>query len=257
MGDRTEYAAGTFSWVDLSTPDQSAAKTFYSALFGWSTEDLPVGDGVVYTMARVDGKDVAAISPQREQQRAAGMPAVWNCYITVDDADAAAQRAGELGGTVHAPPFDVMSAGRMAVIQDPQGAFFSIWQAGEHIGAGLVNAPGALAWNELGSADIDGSKTFYGELFGWTFTPFEGNPVPYFVIRNGERGNGGITELAGPQPYWLPYLGCEDTAASLASAEKLGASAITGVLDIGIAEIAVVADPQGAVFALYAGDFED
>src|SRR5438067_6959681 len=164
MGERTQYAPGTFCWADVATTDQEGAKAFYGALFGWEIEDLPAGDGVSYSMARIDGKPVAAISPQPEQQREAGVPPMWNSYVSVESADAAADRAKELGATVHAPPFDVMQAGRMAVIQDPQGAFFMVWQAGQNFGAELVNVPGALCWNELASPDLDASAAFYSGL---------------------------------------------------------------------------------------------
>ena len=93
MGERTKYTQGTFSWTDLNTTDQQAAKAFYSGVFGWETEDLPVGDGVFYTMASIGGKNVAAISPQPQQQRDAGVPPAWNSYITVESADEARARA--------------------------------------------------------------------------------------------------------------------------------------------------------------------
>ena len=127
MGKRTEHAPGTFSWVDLTTSDAAAAKAFYGGLFGWEAEDLPVGDGAFYSMMRLDGKDVAAIAPQPQQQREAGAPSSWNSYVTVESADAAADKASQLGATVHAPAFDVMEAGRMAVIQDPQGTWFGMY----------------------------------------------------------------------------------------------------------------------------------
>jgi predicted enzyme related to lactoylglutathione lyase len=117
MAERTQYAPGTFCWTDLTTTDQDAAKQFYGALFGWELEDVPVGNGVVYTMARVGGKDVGAISPQPQMLRDAGAPPTWNSYVSVEDADAVAQRAGELGATVLGPPFDVMQAGRMTVLR--------------------------------------------------------------------------------------------------------------------------------------------
>jgi uncharacterized protein len=120
MAQRTRYAPDTFSWADLTTPDQSAATGFYGELFGWEAEDFPVGDGVFYSMMRPDGKDVAAISPQQREQREAGAPPAWNSYVTVDDADAAVERVRELGGAVHAPAFDVMDVGRMGVAQDPK-----------------------------------------------------------------------------------------------------------------------------------------
>ncbi len=258
MGERTQYTPGTFSWTDLTTTDQDAAKTFYGSLFGWEAEDMPMGDGVFYSMQRVDGKDVAAISPQPQMQRDAGVPPMWNSYITVENVDAAADRAKELGATLHAPPFDVMEAGRMAVIQDPQGAFFMLWQANQHIGAALVNAPGALSWNELSSPDVDGSKSFYSSMFDWSIEPFEGSPQPYWSIKNGDRNNGGIRELdsPGPPPHWLVYFAIDDIDAGLAKVEELSGTKHAGPIDIGIAKIAVVADPQGAVFALYDGQLE-
>src|ERR1700727_2986429 len=190
MGERTQHTPGTFSWTDLNTTDQEAAKAFYSALFGWEIEDMPAGEGVVYSMAAIDGKWVGAISPQPQQQRDAGVPPAWNSYITVEDVDDSAARAQELGATVHAPPFDVMDAGRMAVVQDPQGAFFEIWQPKEHIGASLVNAPGALVWNELASPDLEASSAFYGALFDWQVAQFECSPEPYLSIKVGEANNG-------------------------------------------------------------------
>jgi predicted enzyme related to lactoylglutathione lyase len=258
MGERTQYAPGQFCWADLATTDPDAAKSFYGALFGWEAADMPVPGGGVYSMQRLGGTDVAAIAPQPPQQREAGVPPVWNNYVSVESADDAAQRAGELGATVHAPPFDVMDAGRMAVIQDPQGAFFMVWQPNRHLGAALVNAPGALSWNELASPDLDASKGFYGQLFGWTFDPLEGGPGPYFVIRNGDQGNGGIRGLPEPgvPPHWLAYFGADDTAAALGRVEELGGAKLAGPFDIPNGQIAVARDPQGAAFALYSGEFQ-
>lgn len=262
MGERSEYTPGTFCWVELTTTDQDAAKAFYGGLLGWQADDRPIGDGgYVYSMMQVDGKDVAAIAAQPDQQREAGVPPAWNNYVSVADADAVAARAAELGATVHAPPFDVMDSGRMAVIQDPQGAFFELWQPQAHFGASLVNAPGALVWNELGSPDIEASGAFYSDLFGWDVAPFEnggGSGDPYLAIKNGEANNGGIRPLRqpGPPPHWLAYFGVDDIDAALAKLGELGGSVHAGPIDIGIAKIAVVGDPQGAIFALYAGALE-
>jgi uncharacterized protein len=260
MGERTSYTPGTFSWADVSTTDQEGAKSFYSGLFGWEAEDLPVGDGISYSMMRLDGRDVAAISPQPPQQRDAGVPPAWNSYVTVESADAAAERAGQLGATVHAPPFDVMQAGRMAVIQDPQGAFFMVWEARDSIGAELVNGHGALSWNELASPDVDASIGFYGDLFGWTTEAFEQSPQRYEIIKNGERTNGGIRAIGADEPTppnWLVYLGIDDIESGTARAEELGGTKLLGPMDIGMAKIAVLQDPQGATFAIYDGRFED
>jgi predicted enzyme related to lactoylglutathione lyase len=258
MGERTGYAPGTFCWTDLTTTDQEAAKAFYVGLFGWEAEDLPVGEGFSYSMMRLGGKVVAAIAPQPQQQRDAGVPPVWNSYVSVESADATAERAKELGATVHAPPFDVMEAGRMAVIQDPQGAFFEPWQPRQHFGAALVNAPGALSWNELASPDLEASAAFYRDLFGWTISPFEGSEEPYLMIQNGDASNGGIRALGPPgvPPHWLVYFGAEDIDAALARVAELGGKKMVGPIDIQMARIAVAQDPQGAAFALYAGEFQ-
>jgi predicted enzyme related to lactoylglutathione lyase len=258
MGERTRYTAGTFCWADLTTTDQDAAKAFYRDLLGWEAEDMPVGEGAFYSMMRMEGKDVAAIAPQPEQQREAGAPPLWNSYVSVESADAAVARAKELGADVHAPAFDVMQAGRMGVIRDPQGAYFMVWEPRNHFGAKLVNAPGALVWNELASPDLDASSAFYDSLFGWKTTPFEDSPTPYLSIKNGGASNGGMRELDSPgmPPNWMVYFGVQDIDAGLAKVKELGGMVHAGPIDIQMAKIAVVQDPQGAVFALYAGMLE-
>jgi uncharacterized protein len=259
MGERTGYTPGTFCWAELTTTDQDGAKAFYGGLLGWEADDRPIGDGgYVYSMMQRDGKGVAAIATQPQQQREAGVPPMWNSYISVENADATAARAKELGATVHAEPFDVMDVGRMSVIQDPQGAFFELWQPKEHFGAALVNAPGAPVWNELSSPDLDASSAFYTGLFGWTVAPFEGSPEAYLSIKNGDANAGGIRPLnqPGPPPHWLVYFGVEDLDSALARVEELGGTVHAGPIDIQIAKIAVVADPQGAVLALYDGELE-
>ncbi len=256
MGERSEYTPGTFCWTDLSAPDQAAAKAFYTSLFGWSAVDMPVGESV-YSLMQLDGKTVAAISPQPKQQRDAGMPAIWNSYVSVGSADAVLERAKDLGGSAHTPAFDVLDAGRMAVIQDPQGAYFLVWEPRARPGAALVNAPGALVWNELQSPDLDASASFYGDLFGWDVAPFEGMADRYLSIKNAGANNGGMRELApGMPPSWLVYFGAEDIDTALVKVQELGGSKLAGPIDIQIAKIAVVQDPQGGVFALYAGELE-
>lgn len=257
MGKRNGYQPGTFCWSELSTTDQDAAKAFYSGLFGWEVSDRPVGDGAVYSMMLLDGLQVAAIASQPRQQREAGVPALWNSYVAVEDADAVAERAKSLGANVHAPPFDVLKAGRMAVLQDPQGAFLMLWQPYEHKGAQLVNAPGALVWNELQSPDLDASAGFYGDLFGWDVHAAPETRESYKLIKNSDAHNGGMRELTpGTPPSWLVYFAVEDIDAGLVRVDELGGSALMGPIDIDIAKIAVVQDPQGAVFALYAGQLD-
>jgi predicted enzyme related to lactoylglutathione lyase len=260
MGERTNYSPGTFSWIDLTTTDQEGAKAFYGQLFGWQMTDHPVGEGVTYTIARLDGRDVAAISPQPEQQRSAGAPPTWNSYITVGSADEALERARQLGATVHASAFDVFDFGRMGVVQDPQGAFFLVWEPKAHIGAGLVNAAGALAWTELATTDLDASQSFYSELFGWTVEPMEGIEMPYRIIKTAAgNSNGGIRPTVEEErvAYWLVYFGTDDIDATVEKATAHGGKALAEPMDIGVGAIAVLQDPQGAVFALYSGRFDD
>ncbi len=259
MGTRERYTAGTPSWVELSTPDQDGAKSYYQALFGWEAQDTPIGENAVYTMLRQDGRHVGAITPQPSQQREAGVPPFWLTYITAQDADAVLARAGELGATVHAGPFDVFDAGRMGVLADPQGAFFAVWQPKEHIGAGLVNAPGAFSWAELAAADPAAAVGFYGDLFGWRAAPLESSPVPYWVVQNDDEHTiGGVRGTVDPEPpNWVVYFGCEAIEATLARATELGGQAVHEPVDIGAGMIVTIRDPQGAHFALYAGRFDD
>jgi predicted enzyme related to lactoylglutathione lyase len=261
MGKRTEYAPGTFSWVELSTTDPDGAKAFYSELFDWDAIDMPVGDtGETYTMLNINGDVVAALARQREQQRAQGVPPNWLSYITVADADETAARAAELGGVVHAPPFDVLDVGRMAVLQDPTGAVFAIWQPRLHIGAARVNDPGCLSWNELSTRDIDAVERFYGGLFGWSAEAMEGGPGPYKVVKVGDRANGGIRAMSDAEgnipPHWLPYFTTESVEQSTAKLAALGGTLMAGPYELAMGRIAIARDPQGAAFALYEGQVE-
>lgn len=260
MGERTSHPPGTFSWIDLATSDDQAATEFYSGLFGWEGEATPIGDGTSYTMFKRDGRDVSALTPMREEERAMGIPPHWNSYVSVEDADAAAARAAELGGTVMGEVFDVMDAGRMAVVQDPTGAFVMLWQPARHIGAGVVNDDGALAWNELATSDPERALEFYSELFGWTSERDDSGPGPYWTVSNGGQLNGGVRGLmeqeAGVPPHWMPYFGATSSDATASRAKELGGNVLMGPMQIPMGKIAVVQDPQGATFALFEGDMQ-
>jgi predicted enzyme related to lactoylglutathione lyase len=255
MGERTSHPPGAFSWADLQTDDLDRAKSFYGDLFGWSYDDIPIGDGAVYSMAKVQGHRVAGLGERQDES----MPPHWNCYVTVDDVDAAAARAGELGANVVAPPFDVFDAGRMAAFADPQGAVLSVWQAKESIGAQLVNVPGALTWNDLMSPDIAASSEFYTALFGWDIAEIEGAEGQYLSITNDGRINGGIMPaLPGGHPAWNLYFAVEDADAAVSKATSLGASTIMGATDVpNGTRFAILSDPSGAVFSVAAGEMDD
>ena len=138
MPEISSYKDGQFCWVDLTTTDPKAARSFYTSLFGWSVNDMPMGDQGVYSMLQINGKDVAALAGMRDEEKKQGIPPHWNNYVSVSNADAAAKQAKSLGGNVIAGPFDVMDAGRMAFIADPQGAVFAVWQPKRHIGATVI-----------------------------------------------------------------------------------------------------------------------
>jgi hypothetical protein len=219
-------------------------------LFTWELEDMPMGDDAVYTMARIGGRYVAAIGPLQDPTQ----PPHWNCYVSVEDADAAAARARDAGATVLAEPFDVFEAGRMAVIRDPHGAILNLWQAGRRIGAELVNAPGALSFNDLVTPDPRASAGFYGELFGWRIEETPGAGGQYWSIYNGERLNGGMLPARpGQPPVWNAYFAVDDLDAALAAVVEHGGRVVVEPMEVPAGRFALVSDPQGAHFSLFAG----
>jgi uncharacterized protein len=262
MGERTSYPHGTFSWVENATTDQDGAKAFYTNLFGWDYDDSPVGDGIVYTMAKLSGKYVAAIAPQMQDERDMGVPPHWNNYITVDDVDAVSARVAELGGTLHAPPFDVMDVGRMSAISDATGAVVYFWQARAHIGAGLVNVPGAFTWNELATRDPDGAERFWTELLGWRFEQISPEPA-YWVIYNGERSNGGMRVIGHELPpdvpaHWIPYFGVDSVDETGAKASEAGGQILLPKTQVWeTSGFGVLSDPAGTAFCVFEGHFDD
>lgn len=266
MGRRRSYEPGTFCWVDLGTTDVEGAKAFYNELLGWDYNDRPAGADI-YSVARRYEADVAALYGQRANERRRGLPPHWDSYVSTDSADRTAAQAKELGGSVLAEPFDVMDAGRMAVIADPTGAMLCAWQPADHIGAGHVNDVGCLTWNELSTSDPERAAAFYSELFGWRFEEVDaaGGPAYWVIGHNGaaEGRNGGMRELAPEQvqaripPHWMPYFtvdSVEDTGQKVTTARG---TLLAGPMQIGVGRIAVMSDPQGAVFAVFEGEVDE
>jgi predicted enzyme related to lactoylglutathione lyase len=258
MGERTRYDPGAFCWVGLATSDPAAATAFYTSLFDWSAEELQAGDAGTFTMLRRGGHDVATLYRQQPQARAAGAPPHWTSYISVEDAEATAKRAGELGGAaVFREPFDVLDAGRVAAIRDPTGAIVSLWQPRSRIGATLVNDVGALCWNELATTDLDRATAFFGELLGWEYETGEGG---YVSIMNAGRQNGAMREQSERErdipPNWLPYFNVDKADEAARRAEDLGARRLISITETHAGRFAVLADPQGAAFALFEGDMD-
>jgi uncharacterized protein len=250
MPERTSYTEGTPSWVDLPTTDQNAAKAFYTGIFGWTYDDQPMGEGAVYSLAKVRGLDVAAISPQPQEMAAAGAPAMWGTYITVDSADDAAAKIGPAGGKVLMEPMDVMEAGRMVLAMDPGGAMIAFWQPNEHIGARLVNEPGALTWNELITTDPSSAK-FYEQVAGMTTSTMDMGQGEYTLFNVGDQMVGGTTppQMEGVPNHWHVYFSVDDADATAAKVTELGGTILVPPFDTPVGRIAVAQDPQGAVFS--------
>ena len=240
----TSHQPGSFCWIELATSDAAAARSFYTQLFGWTVNEIPMGEQGTYFILQKDGRDAAALYQD------ARMPPNWVSYIAVTDADATAEQAKNLGGQVHAGPFDVFESGRMAVLGDPQGAHFAIWQARANPGVGVRDEPDTLCWNELQARDADAAKTFYSSLFRWRMK----ESPDYTEWHLGEHAIGGMMGSQAPPEvpsYWLPYFAVADCEAAVGKGESLGGTTIVPPMDIeNVGRFAVLKDPQGAVFAV-------
>jgi uncharacterized protein len=272
MPERDGDIPGVPCWVDTSQPEPEAAVDFYTGLFGWEFENvLPADSSGKYYVARLRGGDVAAVGSIPD---ALPPMAMWNTYVWVESADDRAARVRAAGGSVVLEPFDVMDSGRMAVFTDPAGAAFCVWQAKEHRGARIVNEPGSLTFNGLNTRDVEGAKSFYGSVFGWTSLALDGAEM-WTLPGYGdhlERENPGlreqIAEAGGPagfedvvasinpipddqpdtSPYWSVTFSVEDTDATAANATELGGKAIVPPFDAPWSRLTIISDPQGATF---------
>lgn len=245
------YETGTPCWVDLSTTDPDDAVRFYSAVFGWSHEAMPTETGEPYHMFTMDGAYVAACMRQTEDVAVAGAPASWTTYLA-GNADEVAARVPHAGGRVIAPPFDVGGTGRMTIITDPVGAVLGVWQAGEHIGAQLVNEPGALTWNEVNTTDMEATARFLEQVFDVETSAVPAVESGYKTFEVGGVPCGGILQMTdeweGIPPHWMAYFEVEDTDDTCATIERAGGKVSVAPFDSDFGRMAVVNDPQGAVF---------
>ena len=258
MAEVSSHVPGAFSWVELATTDQTAGVAFYRALFGWDVTDYPMGPSEVYSMFTMRGQDVGAATAMRPDERQSGIPSHWNLYVTVANVDDSVKRAESLGAKVLAPPFDVMDAGRMAVLQDPTGAVFHVWQAGRSIGAKILNEPGALCWSELTTRDTKAAEAFYTGLFAWKAKHNAPSAVMEYTefSVNDQPSIGMMAMPAQMLPtvpsFWMPYFQVADCDATAAKGKQLGASVMIGPKDISsTGRFAILQDPQGAVFAVF------
>jgi uncharacterized protein len=264
MSERDGYEPGVPCWVASVQPDPERAVSFYSELLGWEASDLmPAGADGRYFLCKLRGRDVAAIVSQH------GAPpppsAIWGTYSWVGSADPTSAKAAYAGGTLIGEPFDSPGGGRMAVLADPSGAVFCVWEPAERRGAQVVNEPGAWAMSALVTPDADRAKTFYGDVFGWENDSFDtGNGeatlfrLPGFV--GGEPEQPVPRDLVatmmpqggdGPPPHWSVDFWVHDVPAAAERAAELGGTVVTPPYEVmpGFMQ-AVLADPQGATFTV-------
>ncbi|MFC5662007.1 VOC family protein [Kitasatospora misakiensis] len=254
----TDFPAGSPCWVDLGSPDPAAAAAFYGTVFGWTFQSAgPEAGG--YGFLQLDGRTVAAVGPLTEE----GAHSAWTTYFRTPDAEATATAVEQAGGTVRVAAFDVMDAGRMAQLTDPQGAQFAVWQPGSVSGLDAVSEDGALIWIELHTGAVDAGFDFYRKVFGWRSEDFPAPGMTYKVLSSAEGGDLQATSFGGIAPVmdaaqpaaWTPYFGSSDVDAVVARATGAGATVLMGpesVPDVG--RLAWLADPFGAPFALIKGE---
>ncbi|MGH3719110.1 MAG: VOC family protein [Pseudonocardiaceae bacterium] len=255
MSQRTSYPQGAPNWVDLRTTDPEGAKSFYGRLFGWRYDDLQLPEGPVYSMAVKDDGVVAAITQQPPDMAAQGAPPAWGTYLAVDDVDAATSQVEPAGGKVLMAPFDVMEAGRMAIVTDPTDAVIALWQAHQHIGATRVNEPGAVAWYELMTDDESAAVAFYQQVVGLTTSTMDLGEGTYTLFTSGADTVAGTTAVPSGVPnHWHVYFAVEDAAAAVQRVTELGGTVVNGPMDIPIGVVAMLGDPQGGTFSIFAAN---
>ena len=258
MSERNEYAPGEFSWVDLATTDVDGAKSFYEDLLGIEVQPAP-GDPEEtggYGFFMKDGKMVAGIGPVQSDEG----HSAWSSYIRVEDADATAERAKEAGGSVFFGPADLPNeSGRVAMLRDPEGAFIGIVEQQNHPGAQLVNEPGSWTWNNLMTRDVEGARDFYGKVFSWTAEHNDEAPPNILMWQvGGQRwpeGMGGLMGITDDLPaempaHWQVYFVVENADEAIKIAESRGAKLGFGPIDVPVARMATLVDPQGAVVSI-------
>jgi predicted enzyme related to lactoylglutathione lyase len=257
MSIRDDYQPGAPCLVAAVEPDADSAVRFYADLFGWEAESLmPPDSAGRYWLCRLGGRDVAAVV---SQHGAPPPPApVWSTHVSVESADDAVANARAAGGTVIGEPFDSPGGGRAAVLSDPAGAVFCVWEPSERVGAQRVNEPGAWSMSLLNTPDPEGAKAFYAELFGWESEP-SGDGITVFRLPGyvgGEpqqpvpRDVVAATVPTDGQPSWSVDFWTADAEGAAARAAELGGSVVMPPSPAAVSTTTVLADPQGAVFSV-------
>jgi predicted enzyme related to lactoylglutathione lyase len=252
MAQAVTAIANKPTWVDLASADAAASRDFYAKLFGWRVEVDPDPQYGGYAVAQIGGRDVAGIGPTQSPEQ----PTAWSVYIGTDDVDEVARKVQAAGGKVVAAPLDVGDQGRMAVFQDPSGAFISAWQP-KQMRDSLAGEPNTFGWSELNARGIDKAVPFYETVFGWTprVSPMgEGQP-PYTEFLLDGRSIAGGWEMNPMVPsqvpsYWMVYFTVDDVDGAFRKATESGAQELIAPQDFPGGRFAIVTDPQGASFGL-------
>lgn len=265
MTERTDYPSGAPCWIETLQPDPDGAAQFYGQLLGWQFDEptsMPEGLGGQYLQARVAGRLVAGIG----QAPATAPAALWSTFIRVDDVEATLTRVADAGGAVLAGPLQAGTAGRLAVVADPAGIAFGLWQPGSRVGAQRINAPGTWAMSALHTPTPERAQAFYGTVFGWQLQPVPGTPLALWRLP-GYVGGGGqgqplpedvvavmtlTDEASEVPPHWAVNLCVEDVDATARRAVALGGRLLLPPTDTPGFRSAVVADPQQGVIAISA-----
>jgi predicted enzyme related to lactoylglutathione lyase len=243
---------GRFVWHDLMTKDGATAQRFYTALFDWQVTEMPMGT-CIYRMIHCGPGPIGGIVEEPNLPA----PPHWLPYAAVANVDAAAQRVRELGGQLHMGPADIPGTGRFAIVADPQGAVFAIYQGqpGSHGFDPDLGIPGRICWNEVYSTDDVAAQRFYTALFGWREEPKDIGPLGTYRVQNldGKQAGGLMKNpMPGAPSCWIVYFFVTDLAAATAKAVRLGAQAMMENSPIpGVGAFSMLADPTGAMFALF------
>ena len=257
MREVIQHEPGTFCWPELATTDAESAKALYGGLFGWTFGEQTPNTGSTYTIARLAGKDVAALYELQKEQRQGGAGPRWSPYAAVKSADESALRVKVLGGSIFGQPFDVGPNGRMVIVKDAQGATLCLWEARAHPGAQVVGEVGTLCWTELATTDPEAASRFYASLFGWAIKRQETGLHVYTELWKGPRPVGGMmaidTKWGPTAPAWSVYFRVADCDEAVAKAKTLGAKVLAGPLSVArVGRFAFLADREDATFAVIA-----
>jgi predicted enzyme related to lactoylglutathione lyase len=252
MAEARTTVANKPVWVDLSSSDPATSREFYSNLFGWDIEVNPDPQYGGYALAKVDGQDVAGIGPKMSQEA----PTAWMLYIGSSDAEETGRKVQSAGGVVVMPAFDVGDQGRMAVFQDPSGAFISAWEARQMPGF-QTGRPNTFGWAELNARGFENASPFYTAVFGWTTKTSEmgEDQQPYTEFQVDGQSIAGGLEMPDMIPaevpsHWMVYFTVNDVDAAFRKVTELGGREMLAPQDFPGGRFAIVGDREGAAFGL-------